>query len=339
MPRKQWTGHFGYLASVLKRRVSVSLLCVAVAGEALAQQQATPPARTESALESAPPSQQEAVSWNQEWRGVPLWESALAAGVLAGALVIRGVGPEPPDNWRGGILFDDAVGERARVEDPGLSGSVSRATDYLFYGSMVYRLVDSAIVPAVGYGDLELAAQMAMIDMEAFAFVGGVLWTTQLFVGRRRPEYDTPCGPGATPAELERCDHRNSEFRSFIAGHPATVLTAAGLTCTHHAHVPLYGRDGDILACGLTTGAAIATGAGRLMSGKHYASDVLLGFALGGIAGWGLPWALHYRTSGAATNQADRTAPAARNRRAALTVGVYPWLVGELPGVSAIGVF
>ena len=288
-----------------------------------------------SASSTTQQTARERVRWSERWRRVAAWEYVATASVLGGAFALRAVGPEPPDNWRGGILFDDAIGDRARVDNPGLADRVELMTDIFYFGSMGYRLVDSAILPVTVYGDSDLALQLSMIDLESFAVVAGAVFGSQVFIGRQRPEYDDSCDESASEDARARCQRRGSRLRSFIAGHPATALTAAGLTCTHHAELPLYGPTGDILACGLTLGAAAFTAAGRVMASKHYASDLVLGLGLGTFAGFIMPRLLHYGFS-------DRGHPARVGRRssaAAWRVGVYPWLDGSRLGLTAVAVY
>ena len=94
----------------------------------------------------------------------------------------------------------------------------------------------------------------------------------------------------------------------------------------HHAHLPLYGSAaGDAAACAVALLAAGTTGTLRVVSDNHYASDVLLGAAIGLGSGLGLPWLLHYR--GGAT-QASSDA-----RRPGASIGLLPgFLSGTLVG-------
>ncbi len=282
------------------------------------------------------------VHWHENWRRVAPWETVATLAVYAGAFGLRFAGPEPPDNWRGGVLFDDALGERVRLDNPVLSGDVGTMTDVLYFSSMVYRLIDSAFIPWLGYDDGDLAQQMSMIDLESFALVAGVMFGSQVFVGRQRPEYNSVCDGSGSAQQQARCQQRGSRFRSFIAGHPATVLTAAGLTCTHHGRLPLYGGGwGDTLACGLTLGAAAFTGAGRVLAGKHYPTDLAMGFTLGAVAGFVLPRALHYGFSSAGYYDAGELARRgdAQRQPSRLIVQLLPWSDRSGYGVSTIGMF
>jgi len=201
---------------------------------------------------------------------------------------------------------------------------------------MAYRLVDTVGVAGIGYGDWYLARQMAMIDLESFSVVALTMFGSQVFVGRQRPMYNESCADPNAP-----CNGGSARFRSFIAGHPATVLTAAGLTCTHHARMPLYGGGwGDTLACGLMIGAAGFTGATRVLAGKHYPSDLVLGYGLGAFAGFVLPRLLHYGFSD--EGYYERPKPRAANANASpmpMLVRVMPWSEPSLLGVNASGIW
>jgi membrane-associated phospholipid phosphatase len=279
-----------------------------------------------------------AVRWRDEWPRFRAWEYVATAGALGGAFVLRFAGPAPPDNWQGGVLFDDAVMDRIALEGPDnhvLAGDIG---DAMFYGSMAYRLVDSIVVPLAGYGDGDLALQMAMIDLEAFGTVAIVLWGSQIFIGRQRPfgvrhcddpefvEVTAPCDPGD--------DQHN---RSFIAGHAAVVTAAAGVTCLHHGHIPLYGGDGDEIACGTMVGAAAMTGVVRMMTEDHYPTDTLLGWGLGAFAGWFVPAALHYGFGGRRGRAQAEVGRVARTSYAPRAL-VLPWASDAGAGAAFVGI-
>jgi membrane-associated phospholipid phosphatase len=235
------------------------------------------------------------VRWRDEWQRVRWWEYAGTATLMTSAFLLRFAGPSPPDNWRGGVLFDDVIVRNVALEDQSMARGVELTTDVLFYGAMSYRLVDSVFVPLLGYQDPDLALQMTMIDLGAFSVQAIVLWGSQTLVGRTRP-LALRCDSQPPGMEDERCaiPSRLGRQRSFIAGHPATGFTAAGLTCQHHRHIPLYGGWGDSAACATTLVAASINGLGRVLAEQHYPTDLVLGIALGTFSGWVLPGLLHY---------------------------------------------
>jgi membrane-associated phospholipid phosphatase len=236
-----------------------------------------------------------AIAWR--WQRFRPIEYPLTFGALAGAMVARFVAKPPSANWRGGILFDEALQRRFAINELPRRSTVVGLTDVGFYGAMAYRLIDSAYVPAVVYGRPEVALQLSMIDLESFSFVAAVLWLPHLAFGRERP-LATHCRKDAEfrAGEPVCADDHTERNRSFFGGHPAVALTAAGLTCTHHRHLPLYGGGAaDKLACALTLASAAATGVGRMVTENHYATDVLWGWGVGAFAGFVMPEVLHYR--------------------------------------------
>jgi membrane-associated phospholipid phosphatase len=268
-------------------------LLVAVSGRV----EATPGAdegrpRTPAGETAATPPR---VPGHAEWPRVRPWQYAGAGALLAGAFALRFAGPAAPDNWRGGVLFDDAVLDAVAVRDEGAARTIAGVTDVLFYGAMADRLVDSALVPTLVHGDADLALQMSMVDLTAFSVQAIVLWGSQTLVGRTRPIVSR-CEREGLDADAGSCrvPSRLGPRRSFIAGHPATGVTAAGLTCLHHGHLALYGGAADSVACVVTIAAAAVNGWGRVAAEQHYPTDLLLGIALGGLSGWVVPSLLHY---------------------------------------------
>jgi membrane-associated phospholipid phosphatase len=136
------------------------------------------------------------------------------------------------------------------------------------------------------------------------------------FASRERP-YGRVCGD-ELPEESRDC-RRNSRHRSFFSGHTSIAFAAAGLSCTHHMNLGLYGGGGaDAAACGASLLVAASTGALRMAGDVHYATDVGVGAIWGSLAGFGLPWLLHYK------DPIDRRAA----RRPEVTLTLVPVAMG-----------
>jgi membrane-associated phospholipid phosphatase len=59
--------------------------------------------------------------------------------------------------------------------------------------------------------------------------------------------------------------------------------------------MPLWGsRAADVGACALATTGAVASGVSRLLSDRHYTTDVIVGFGFGFGFGYAVPTLLHY---------------------------------------------
>jgi membrane-associated phospholipid phosphatase len=272
------------------------------------------------------------IDWR--WRHVQAWEYGATALALGAGFYLRFGAEHPDPDWRGGVLFDDWVREHSAVDAADNRRLVTSFSDAMFYGAMGYRLVDSVIVPGVFWGNPETALQMSMIDLEAFGFVAITLWGSQAIFGRERPEVDRCDEPEFRESE-GNCEPDAAERnRSFYAGHPAVSMTAAGLTCTHHAKLPLYGgSEADTIACGVTVGAAVANGFGRVLTEKHYASDLAVGLGVGAFAGWVLPRVLHYGHE----RPRPATMSSSRPPALALRVVVLPLVNDDGLGVSIRG--
>jgi membrane-associated phospholipid phosphatase len=224
-------------------------------------------------------------------------------------------------------LFDDAILDRVAIDDTGGRDAMSLASHIVFGGSMAYRVVDSLILPLVVHDDSDLALQMSVTDLEAFGTVAAVLWGSHVFVARERPVVTRRCDDPSVAEDISQCDPDSRDrARSFIAGHLATVVAATGLTCLHHARIPLYGGGiADTLACGTMFVASGFSAVSRVTTEAHYPSDVLFGVALGTVAGWVVPMALHYGFG--SSPESD------------VAVRVLPWLGEQQTGLLFVGHF
>lgn len=212
--------------------------------------------------------------------------------VLTAGLLATGVGFElglrpTESHWQGGALFDDSARSFVRLRSDEARQNAGTASDVIILGLLAMPLADAAVVAARGDG--ALAWKMFMIDAESFAMSATVLALTRNLVGRERP-YVQDCDSDAAHHGCGTDDAR----RSFMSGHTAMAFTAAGLICTHHSELDIYGGAADTATCVLATSAAAAVGALRMMADNHYATDVLAGAAVGAFSGFILPRLLHY---------------------------------------------
>ena len=94
--------------------------------------------------------------------------------------------------------------------------------------------------------------------------------------------------------------------------------------------IDLYGnKAADIAACAVSSTMALTSSILRLVADRHYASDSIVGAAIGGGVGVGLPLLLHY---GRPTTQQSSSGVSARWT-------VAPFAVPEARGVSLYGWF
>ncbi|RLB59765.1 MAG: hypothetical protein DRI90_15010, partial [Deltaproteobacteria bacterium] len=151
-------------------------------------------------------------------------------------------------------------------------------------------LVDALLVTWVGRGAGDTAWQLLAMDLQALAFNAALTGMVKRVADRERPS-GTACR--TDPRYDRRCEEQSTRG-SFFSGHTSFAFTAAGLTCTHHVRLGLFGPAGDALACVGTTVGATMVGVERIVADRHYATDVIVGAAAGVTSGALLPWALFY---------------------------------------------
>jgi membrane-associated phospholipid phosphatase len=269
---------------------------------------AAPPAKPAPTTRKAPPARQPSIEtakkvrWDPRWQRFELANYLSSAGLLAvsiGALAI----PPDEERWTETNSFDNSVRNALRLNGRDYQFIARDASDILLAASLNQLLVDSLVVTWWGHDNGDVAWQMALMSVEALAYNTAVNSLVSGLTSRQRPyAYPIEGTPGADRCvgdaneRLEDC-FGNKRYRSFYSGHTSVTFAVAGLTCMHHAHLPLYGGGaGDVIAC--VTGFALAGGTGvlRIVSDQHWMSDVLVGAAIGTFNGLAIPWLLHYRT-------------------------------------------
>jgi membrane-associated phospholipid phosphatase len=234
------------------------------------------------------------LQWNPAWpyfRPIGYWLTGASALAAVGVTLLL----QYPDEarWKGGILFDNAFRDGLRARNPGARDAIRIASDITLITSIVQvGIVDSVLIPLLDHSP-GVAAQLSLINAQAFAL--NILIATLLFKAvarerpliadcRRDPNFDPLCNTGA--------------YASFPSSHTSSAFTAAGLSCVHHAYLPLYGRNEyDVSACVESLALATATGLFRIIGDRHYTTDVLIGAAIGFSIGYLYPWLWHYRYS------------------------------------------
>ena len=230
---------------------------------------------------------------------------AIGAMVL---LTVPGLAIQPSKGrFPAGVGFDESARDTLRISDWEERQTARDASDVLLTVALNYPLIVDAAVVAAWYRDApDVGWEMAMIDLEAFVANAALATWVSALSSRERP-YGRNC-----PAERELQDQdcaSNNRYRSYFSGHTSTAFVSAGLVCSHHMNVPLYGGGApDGAACGLALGAAGTMAYLRVAADQHYLSDVLTGAAVGSLVGFGLPWALHYRTPAREPSAAPRVA-------------------------------
>lgn len=226
-------------------------------------------------------------------------------GLGIGAFVL--FNKERPPAWTSNFVIDDSTRDVLRADTLEGRRRAAFIGDMTYYGSLAYPyLVDVVAVAWLGHGKPGVAAQMALINTEAFAITGFLSFASNAFIRRQRP-YARDC----TESDRETFPDCKLPGKSegFFSGHTGIAATAAGLTCSHHRHLPLYGGGvPDAMACVATIAGALLTGYTRLAADKHYLFDVITGLGLGFPIGYWLA-EYHYRTPTRTTTWSVRPMP------------------------------
>jgi membrane-associated phospholipid phosphatase len=202
--------------------------------------------------------------------------------------------PVDQQRWTSENSFDAAVRDavvpnsiegRERARDVSDIALVAQGNQILF---------DTLVVAWWHHHSAEVAWQMALINVETIALNVGINGLITGFASRERP-YRGRCGPDFDSDPLDDC-RSSKRYRSFYSGHTSTTFAMAGLTCMHHAYLPLYGGGwADTAICPVSFLVAGLTGSMRVLGDQHWASDVMVGAGMGTLIGLGVPWLFHYR--------------------------------------------
>lgn len=133
---------------------------------------------------------------------------------------------------------------------------------------------------AVGrIGDMPGVAAVGLRGTEAVLLSYAVVWTGKNLAGRARPDHDpdNPLNFG-----FGRGFRGGTDYRSFPSGHSAAAFAAAAsMTAEAHRYWP---ERTPYLAPALY-GAATLVAASRMYHNRHWASDVVIGAAIGTFSG------------------------------------------------------
>jgi membrane-associated phospholipid phosphatase len=209
---------------------------------------------------------------------------ALGTWSLASELSLKDQLAPARCKWCGRNAVDDA----ARVIRAPLNARATAAT--------VSDVLGIAAVPAVvlgldafltwrGEGEWQDAALDMLLIIEAMTAAQALTQVVKFTTGRERPFVAALPEPEKATT-LKPVDNN----LSFYSGHTtyAFALVAAGATI---ARARGYAQWWLMLAAGAPL--ALSTALLRMVSDRHYLTDVLAGALLGGLIGWGLPTLFH----------------------------------------------
>lgn len=279
------------------------------------------------------PDPADAIRWEDDWPRFRTWQYVLTGvqgvAAFASTAIPAGGGRVPLRNG-----FDDDARQALRAETYDGYLLARDVSDVGLVLLINHRVADSLFVTWWGYDKGSVAWQMAMIDIQTVSFTAAVNGIVAGVMARQRPYADRNCESDTEPPIAECTGSRR--YRSFFSGHSSTAWTLAGLTCMHHANIPLYGHPiADGAACVGAVGAAGTVAMMRVVADQHWVSDVMVGSAFGLASGLAIPWMFHY--SGGATPASSGPDPVKGGRETRPSVA---FTVAPTPGGASIqGVF
>jgi hypothetical protein len=228
----------------------------------------------------------EGSSWNK-LRRTALHRDDLYNGVIVG-LGAWGLASatDPPDEprWTGGILFDDDARAALRAESIQARESAAKASDWVGNVVLLAPLLVDPMAMWFRNGDCDQSIDMVTDWIESYAWTTLLTEATKIVSARERP-FGQECD--LDPSYSSKCD-ASSRNRSFFSGHASAAATGAGLLCANAIEREVWGRGRfeKSVACGLGIAAAAATGLLRVSADKHWLTDVIVGWTVGGLVGY-----------------------------------------------------
>ncbi len=227
--------------------------------------------------------------WHREWPTFTAVEGVATIAAGAGTLTLLMLKPPQNPRWEGGILFDDAVRSRLRLSSESARQQARSLGDLPYFAAPVIPLLIDPLVAAwLVRGDTKAAVNLGAVGLEAFSYAGLASFVSTRISRRERPD-SSECRRQYPARDCEM------DTEAFYSGHTTIAAASAGIVCANHRVMPLWGSAAaDVGACALATSGAIATGVSRLISDRHYATDVIAGFGFGFGFGYAIPTLLHY---------------------------------------------
>lgn len=272
-----------FAVSTIVAALSLSHAAQAAPGSQRSDAALAAPAAPFSPSPSTPPPSM----WRSEWPTFSPIEGVATIAAGAGTMVLFMLKPPSDPRWQGGIWFDDGVRDGLRLNSESARKKARAWGDMPYYAAPVIPLIIDPLIAAwLVRGDTKAAFNLGAIGLEAFSYAGLASFVSTRLSVRERPD-SSECRRQGGDCE--------TDTEAFYSGHTSIAAASAGIVCANHRVMPLWGsRAADVGACALATTGAVATGVSRLLSDRHYTTDVIVGFGFGFGIGYAVPTLLHY---------------------------------------------
>lgn len=230
--------------------------------------------------------------FRSEWRRSSVWDYVAAAGAVGVFFLIHSQPDLKRAHWTKPLPLDRETFDAVELRSRRARNHAHSWSDHARLVNLVHPILGATSIALIRGGGLDMAWEMSVMNIQAFAFNAIGQRGSHKTAGRTRPakercdddpEYDKRCG-------------RDWMHESFYGGHVAVAFTGAGLACAHHLEAELLGNPwADAIACGVGVTSASVVATTRMMNGAHWLSDNIVGGGIGFFTGWGTATLLHYR--------------------------------------------
>lgn len=233
--------------------------------------------------------------WHDHWGTVGAREYVTVGVLGAAALGLQFFVPRPRQaRWDSTLPLDEPLRDALRIGSERGRERASTVSDVLFVWEVLHpSIIDPLLVAWWQRQSPFTAWQMLVIDAQAYTLTLAVNDLVKNLFARERPWVRN--GDCEANPDSSACGSGGRNL-SLYSGHAAVTATGAGLLCAHHTQLSLYQSDVlDTGTCALAVLGTALTGALRVASDKHWASDVLVGHLMGYASGYLMPTLLYYR--------------------------------------------
>ncbi|HUM11836.1 MAG TPA: phosphatase PAP2 family protein [Myxococcaceae bacterium] len=209
-------------------------------------------------------------------------------GLAAAAVTVEFVIPSPTvPKWTAQNGFDTGIRDALRLGTDSGRATAGTMSDVLVYLLMAAPFLNATLVAGIEHERWDVAWRLMVLDAETILLATTIPLSLQKATARERP-YVQECGNPSPPSQCSS----GGKYTSFPSGHTTAAFAAVALECFHHGYLDTSHTGWGGAVCPVTIVAALGTGILRIAADRHWATDILVGGAIGGLVGYAVP-ALH----------------------------------------------
>jgi membrane-associated phospholipid phosphatase len=175
--------------------------------------------------------------------------------------------------------LDKHLAQRIRDEDLLSNSTVKRFADAgTFFGGPGPVIIGPSMYVVGRLARIPHMAELGLHGTEALAVGAGITGVLKMLAGRARPEFSND----TNPHDFGFGRGRKNQYASFPSGHATMAFSAAAAVV---AETHEWWPRSTWYVAPVMFGGATAVGISRMYNDQHWASDVVMGAAIGTFAG------------------------------------------------------